>query len=173
MSEKKPVFLYVGVYDDPADAQLDLDEIAMLHHRGLVGTYDAALVLKDEHGEVEVRKHEKPTRHGVWGGLAAGAVLGVLFPPSVIASALLGGAAGGLIGHFWRGMSRSDVKELGELLDEGQAAVIVVGRDKLEMTLDRSMQKAVKRYNKVLDVDADELEKALADAAEQQAAAGS
>jgi uncharacterized membrane protein len=162
------VFLYVGVYDDPADAQLDLDEIAMLHHRGLVGTYDAALVFKDEHGEVKVDKHEKPTRHGVWGGLAAGAVLGVLFPPSVIASALVGGVTGGLIGHFSRGMSRMDIDELGEQLEDGQAAVVVVGHDRPDRALDKILHKAVRRYDRVVDVDAEDIAKAVAEAEAQE-----
>ena len=34
---------------------------------------------------------------------------------------------GGMVGHLWRGMSRADVKDLGELIDEGQAA-LVIGR---------------------------------------------
>ena len=87
---------------------------------------------------MHVNKDEMATRHGGWGGAAAGAVVGLLFPPSIIGSALVGGAIGGVSGHLWRGMSRSDVKELGELIDAGEAALLVVGASTLEKALDEA-----------------------------------
>lgn len=163
----KPVFLYAAVYSDEADARADLEIIKELHKGGVIGTYDAALVTKDEDGKVKVHKHEKPTQRGAWTGVAVGAVLGIIFPPSIIGSALVGGVAGGLVGHFWKGMSRKDVKELGELLDEGQAAVIVVGHNKLEEALDKAMSKAVKHYAKELEIEAEEIEQACDEACDE------
>ena len=99
-----------------------------LHAAGAVGTYDAAVVTKDDEGKVHVNKDEMATRHGAWGGAAVGALVGILFPPSIIAAAAAGAAVGGVGGHLWRGMSRTDVKEFGELIDAGQAALVIVGR---------------------------------------------
>ena len=46
-----------------------------------MGTYDAAVLTKNEKGKVKiVDKTEKPTQHGGWAGLAAGAAIGLLFP---------------------------------------------------------------------------------------------
>src|SRR5918994_1348489 len=43
---------------------------------------DAAVPTKNEKGEVKiVDKTEKPTQHGGWAGLAAGAAIGLIFPP--------------------------------------------------------------------------------------------
>jgi len=56
-----------------------------LHLAGAVGTYDAAVVTKDAAGKVHVNKDEMATRHGAWGGAAVGALVGILFPPSIIA----------------------------------------------------------------------------------------
>ena len=156
-----PVFLYLAAYDSEDDARLDYDALLELHAAGVVGTYDAALVIKGEDGKVHVHKHEKPTQHGAWTGIGVGALVGILFPPSLIASAVVGGAAGGVIGHLWRGMSRGDVKELGELLDTGQAALIVIGESKLEEALERELKRANRRLEKQLKVDAKELEKEL------------
>ena len=64
----------------------------------------------------------KPTQHGAWTGIGVGGLLGILFPPSLLGSAIVGGTAGAVIGHLWHGMSRGDMKDLGETLDEGQAA---------------------------------------------------
>jgi uncharacterized membrane protein len=160
----EPVFLYLAVYDSEDDARLDYDALLELHAAGVVGTYDAALVVKDADGKVHVHKHEKPTQHGAWTGIGVGAVVGILFPPSLIASAVVGGAAGGVIGHLWRGLSRSDVKDLGELLDSGEAGLVVIGRSKLEETLERELRRANRRVEKELKVDSKDLEKELAQA---------
>jgi uncharacterized membrane protein len=50
---------------------------------------------------------------GARGGAALGAVVGILFPPAIIGTAVVCAAVGGVGGHLWRGVSRSDVKEFG------------------------------------------------------------
>ena len=76
----RPLFVYAATYASRDDAIADYDALLELHHLDLVGTYDVAIINKDEHGKVHVRKHEKPTQHGAWTGIAVGAVAGVLSP---------------------------------------------------------------------------------------------
>ena len=159
-----PVFVFLGVYGDPAIAREDLEVVRDLHATGVIGTYDAAVAVKDADGSVHVDKWEKPTQHGAWWGIGAGAVVGILFPPALLGAAAVGGVTGGLIGHFHGGMSRKDVKELGEMLDAGEACLIVIGKDKLEETLRKADLKAQKTIERQLDVDGKDLEKELADA---------
>ena len=102
----RPVFLYAAIYDDIGDAEADYEAVFDLHAAGLVGTFDSAVIEKDE-DKVRVHKTEKPTQHGAWTGIAVGAIAGILFPPSIIGGAIVGGAAGGVAGHLWRGMSHS------------------------------------------------------------------
>ena len=85
----RPIFLYAAVYDDIAEAELDYDAVFELHAAGLVGTFDSAVIEK-EGGEVHVHKTEKPTQHGAWTGIAVGAIAGILFPPSIIGTAIAG-----------------------------------------------------------------------------------
>ena len=105
------------------------------------------------------------TRHGAWGGAAVGALVGILFPPSIIATAVVGAAVGGVGGHLWRGMSRSDVKEFGELIDDGQAALVIVGESKLQELVDKANLKAEKRIAKELNVSPKDVDKAVQAAA--------
>ena len=114
MAKPDAVFIYIGTYPDEAAARADYDVVKDLHAAGAVGTYDAAVVTKDDAGKVHVNKDEMATRHGAWGGAAVGAVVGILFPPAIIGTAVVGAAVGGVGGHLWRGMSRADVKEFGE-----------------------------------------------------------
>src|SRR3954452_12562980 len=127
VSKSDGVLLYIATYPDEAAARSDYDVIKALHGMDAIGAFDAAVVTKDAKGKVHVNKDETSTRQGAWGGVAAGALVGILFPPAVLASAAVGGAVGGFGGHLWRGMSRKDVKELGDVIDEGQAALVVVG----------------------------------------------
>ncbi|MEI6448425.1 MAG: DUF1269 domain-containing protein [Actinomycetes bacterium] len=161
----EPVFLYLATYDSLADAQFDYEAVKALHKDHVIGTYDAAVITRDEHGHVHVRKHEKPTQHAAWTGLAVGAVIGIIFPPSILLGAAAGGLAGGLIGHFWKGMSRKDVMELGELLDDGEAALLIVGESALQSYVDKALTKARKRATREVDMESKVLSKELAEAA--------
>ena len=165
----RPVFLYAAVYDDVADAEADYEAVFDLHAAGAIGTFDSAVIEKDEDGKVHVHKTEKPTQHGAWTGAGVGALVGILFPPAVIGSAIVGAGAGGLVGHLRGGVSRDDLKELGDELDAGSAAVIVLGESKIEEQLEKAVTRANKLIEKQIDADADELRRDIDAAAQEQA----
>jgi uncharacterized membrane protein len=167
MAKPESVFIYIGTYPNEAAARDDYQIVKDLHSAGAVGTYDAAVVAKDDDGKVHVNKDEMATRHGAWGGAAVGAVVGILFPPSIIATAAVGAAVGGISGHLWRGMSRADVKEFGELMDDGQAALIVVGESTIEQAFDKAALKAEKHVAKELDVSPRDIDDAVRETAGQ------
>jgi uncharacterized membrane protein len=130
------LFVAAASYEDVDAAVADYEAVKALYEEVKSShAFDAAVIARDEDGKVSiVRKHEEPTRHGAahglrW-GLAAGA-LAALFPAVGIIGALsVGGGAGAAIGavsgHVTGGMRREDLKNLGEVLDEGQAGLIVV-----------------------------------------------
>ena len=161
MSKADGVFIYIGTYASEVDARADYDVVKDLHAVGAIGTYDAAVVTKDAAGKVHVNKDEMATRHGAWGGAAVGALVGILFPPSIIASAAVGAAVGGVSGHLWKGMSRSDVKELGDLIDNGEAALIVVGESTLQAAIEKAELRAQRHIAKELKVSPKDIDDAV------------
>jgi uncharacterized membrane protein len=165
MSKADGVFIYVGTYASEVDARTDYDLVKELHSQGAVGTYDAAVITKDDAGKVHVNKDETTTRHGAWGGAGVGALVGILFPPSIIGSAIVGAAIGGVSGHLWKGMSRADVKEFGDVIDAGEAALVIVGETKIEAYLEKLELKATKRATKELEVDKGKIDEAVQAAA--------
>jgi len=165
MTEPEGLFIFVGTYTDEAAALAAYQVVKDVHFKRSVGTYDAAVVTKDQDGRVHVNKDEMATRHGVWAGAAAGAVIGILFPPSIIVGAAVGAAVGGASGHLWRGMSRADVKEFGEIIDSGEAALIVVGEIPLAKTLDIADLNPEKHVTKKLKVSPKDIDKAVREAA--------
>jgi uncharacterized membrane protein len=166
----RPVFIYAATYADLVGAEADYDALLELHAAKLVGTYDVALVNRDLDGKVHVMKHEKPTQHGAWGGIAVGAAVGILAAPAVVPAALVGGVIGGLGGHFKKGIPRDAAKELGDLLEAGEATLFVIGESRLEEELDKALTHAEKSIEKEIDVDAKEFKKEL-DEAEKELAA--
>lgn len=158
---EKPLFVFVGVYPTQEAAHADYEALREAHAAGLVGTYDAADIFKDADGKVHVHKHEKPTQHGAWTGAAVGALVGILFPPSIIGAGVVGAGAGGLIGHLWRGMSRSDMKELGEALDAGEAALVVVGRSRVLEQTEELLSGAERVLERELSADDEQVEEEL------------
>ena len=160
---------FVGVYDNVSDADADYARVKDLHTKeDLIDSYDAAVIERRADGKVKIsKKHETPTRvGGVLGGgvgLATGLVV-VLFPFAAIGGGLIalttaGGAAlGAVAGHAAAGMSRHDLKELGEHLDAGQAGLVVVAVSDMGAKIERAMKKANKVETKELKADTAEIE---------------
>jgi uncharacterized membrane protein len=161
---------YGGVYSDLAHAEADYELVKDLHTQaGLLDAYDAAVIQRRADGKVKiVKQHETPTRvGGVLGGgvgLATGLVV-ALFPFAAIGGGLLVATAGGgavlgaVAGHVVAGMSRGDLKELGEHLDAGQAGLVVVGISDMGARIEQAMQHADKLQAKELKADTAEIER--------------
>jgi uncharacterized membrane protein len=164
---EKPMFLFVGIYNNADDAKADDDAVKQLYRDKLIGSYDAAVVSKDADGKVHVHKTEKPTQHGAEIGAVAGAVVGLLLPPFLLVDAAIGAVAGGMIGHFRKGMPHKDLQEIGDALSDSSAALVVVGESKLEEALKNAAMRATKTIEKQVTLDAEQVNKDLEDAVKQ------
>ena len=162
--------VYAGVYSNVEDAKADYQAVHDLHSKdGLIDAYDAAVIERKADGKVKiVKKHETPTRAGGWAGAGLGLATGLviaLFPAAAIGGGLLaatsgtGAALGAMAGHAAAGMSRKDLKELGEQLDAGQAGLVVVGVSDMGAKIEATMTKADKVMEKQLEADTDETKK--------------
>ena len=134
----------------------------------MIDAYDAAVIERRADGKVKItKKHETPTRvGGVLGGgagLATGLVV-ALFPFAAIGGGLLAVATGGgavlgaVAGHAAAGMSRKDLKELGEHLDVGQAGLVVVAVADTGAEIERAMKQARKIEARQLKADSAAIE---------------
>jgi uncharacterized membrane protein len=167
MPESGSTFVLVATYPDEVAARDDYQVVKEAHAAGLVGSYDAAIVTKDARGKVHENKDETATRHGAWWGMAAGAAVGVIFPPSILAAAAAGGVIGGVSGHLARGMSRSEAKDLGDFIDPGQAGLIVVGESKVQEAIQRAVTRAEKQTARELNVNPKDVDRTLQDAVKE------
>jgi uncharacterized membrane protein len=161
---------YVGVYPSVSEAEADYELVKDLHTEAdLIDAYDAAVIERRADGKVKItKKHETPTRvGGVLGGgvgLATGLVV-ALFPFAAIGGGLLaattaGGAVlGAVAGHAAAGMSRDDLKQLGEQLDAGEAGLVVVAVSDMGAKVEEAMRRAEKIEAKELKADTADIER--------------
>ena len=160
-------------YNTESDALADYDAVRKLYNDlGIIDTYDAAVLTRGADGKVEIVKRvEEPTRHGAAAGLLIGLAVGaavVLFPAAGIplAAGMAGGAAigttaGAVAGHVARGMKRSDLKELGELLDNGKSGLVVVAASDVASKVEAAITRAKKRAKAQLQADVDAMKKEI------------
>jgi uncharacterized membrane protein len=154
-------------YNSEQDALSDYEDVRKLYTQlGVIDTYDAAVLTRSADGKVSIVKRvEEPTRHGAGYGLAVGLAVGALvalFPAvaigtSLIAGSAIGAAAGAIAGHVARGMKRSDLKELGELLDQGKSGLVVVAATDLEAKVNAAITRSQKRAKAIVQADANTL----------------
>jgi uncharacterized membrane protein len=165
--------IVTNTYDNVDDALADYEAARTLWREGVGDTYDAAVVTHRENGKVKIVKHhEQPTERAAAIGLGAGLAVGALvalFPAVAIGAGLaVGGAAGlglgALAGHVAGGMSRGDLKELGELLDKGDSGLLIVAAQDTEARLDEVIKHGNKIVKKQLRSDEKDLESALDEA---------
>ncbi|HLM04341.1 MAG TPA: DUF1269 domain-containing protein [Blastococcus sp.] len=169
--ENDTLYVIAAAYDEVDPAVADYEAIKLLYRQVRTShDFDAAVIAKDENGKVHiVKKHEQPTRHGTAVGLGWGLAVGVaaaLFPPIGIGIAAASGGAGAAIGavagHASGGMSRSDLKDLGETLDAGQAGLIAVYETNLADQIVANIKAANRLFYAAADVAADQLAADLA-----------
>jgi uncharacterized membrane protein len=161
------LFVAAASYDSTDDAIAEYEAIKLLYHEVKTShDFDAAVIAKNSDGKVEiVKKHEEPTRHGAahglgW-GLAAGAVAAIFPAVGILGALAVGGGAGAAIGavsgHVAGGMRRDDLKELGEVLDEGQAGLIVVYATNMADQIAANIKAANRMVARETDMAADAL----------------
>lgn len=151
------LYATVAVYDETETAEKDWSALESAAQSSQVEIADAALV-RSHDGETEIL--QRRSRHG-WGkGAVAGAVVGVLFPPALLGAAAVGAGGGELVARMTRSLGRSKVKDLGEVLDSGALAIVVVepaeASDAVTSTL-----KSAKTIKTAPSADSEEIQQAL------------
>jgi len=136
VSENDTLIVMAAAYQDVADAEADYESIEALYYEVVSShDFDAAVLACDENGEVKVvKKHAQPTRHsaarGLGWGLAIGVACAILPPVRLLGGLAVGGGAGAafgaVTGHMKGSMDNEDLAALRDVLDQGQAGMIVV-----------------------------------------------
>jgi len=133
------------------------------------------VVKRETDGKLEVqRATDHTTRRGLTWGIVGGAALGLIFPPSILGSAAMLGAAGAAAGKVGQLHHRRELAdELQSAIEPGHSGIVALVSDPAAVELQRALQLASSIVVTAIDdVVAKDVEAAAkeADEAEKKAA---
>jgi len=134
---------------------------------------EGVLVIKREaDGQVEVQKAtDHSTRRGLGWGVVGGVVLGVLFPPSIIGSAVVLGAGGAAVGKLREVHHKNELEaELADAIEPGHSGILALVSDPGVIEIRKALDKANRIVEKAVDdVLADDIKAAAKDSEDEAA----
>ena len=151
-----PISVLAAFYRNETEAGEALAQLKQMDKDGTVDIIDAAVMVKAEDGrKLKVNETAELTakKGGVRGALVGG-VLGIIFPPSILAMAAVGAAAGAAIGHFTdQGFDNNLLKEIGENLPPGGSCIVAVVEETWLAKLSTALEGYVDLARYTLDAD--------------------
>ena len=134
MAEKKPQVVYAAAYETVAAAEADLDAIEQLHKDEIIGSFDAAVIDKENGKPHIVKRMDHPEIRVIpeWFG---------------------GGT-----------LPRKELQDAAEQLTANQAGLIAVGEPTIEKALDQALTRADKVVKRSFDATTDEVTNELQEA---------
>jgi len=134
MTEKKPMIVYAATYPSVLAAETDLDAVEQLHKDEVIGSFDAAVIDKEDGQPHIVKRMDRPRIR--------------------IIPEWFGGGT----------LPRKDLHEVAEQLTSGQAGLIAVGEPTIEKALDKALTRADKVVKRSVDATTDEITSELQEA---------
>ena len=148
--------LFVALYDDENQASAALKDFQTMNRQGSIDLIDAVVIVRGSDGNVKFEETADPSgKKMAKRGAIAGGIVGLIFPPSIIASALVGGAGGGLWGKIRdKGVKDDELKAIGESMQPGSSAIIAVAEDRVVEQLEKGLEGYAKIANHALSAEA-------------------
>jgi uncharacterized membrane protein len=139
--------LIAVAYPDQATAEKVRDELAQLTREHVIEIADAVVVTRQPDGKVKLHQTVNPTGAGAAGGALWGGLIGLIFLAPLLGAAIgaAAGAASGAVTDL--GIEDNFMKELGQSLPEGGAALFVLVR---QVTPDKVIPRISEYGGKVL-----------------------
>lgn len=150
--------LFVADFNDETaawDAYEFLKQLEDGRHLEIEGVI---VVKREDDGKIHIQKaSDHSTLRGMGWGIAGGIVLGIIFPPSIIGSAIVVGAGGAGVGKLRELHHKSELADqLQDLITPGHSGLVALVSDPAVVHI----RKALEQANRVVESAVD---KALAD----------
>jgi uncharacterized membrane protein len=142
-----PVQVFIATFETEDEAGDTLRDLRAMDREGSIQLFDAAVVVRGADGKVRFEETADPSgKKWAKRGAIAGGLVGLIFPPSIIASAAIGAAGGGVWGKIRdKGFKDSDLRSLGDSLQPGSSAILAVAEDHM---IER-LQRGIEGYQKI------------------------
>jgi uncharacterized membrane protein len=137
-----PIQVFVAVFGNESEAKEALGDFQAMRKDDSIDLIDAAVIVRGADGKVKFEETIDPSgKKWAKRGAIAGGLVGLIFPPSLIGTAIVGAAGGGLWGKVRdKGFKDEDLKAIGESMDPGTSAIIAVAEDHVAEQLARGLE---------------------------------
>jgi len=159
--------LFVADFNDTETALEAYEALKEIEDGATVEVEGVLVVKRNDDGEIEVQKvTDHSTRRGLGWGVVGGVILGVIFPPSIIGSAVVLGAGGAAVGKAREVHHKKEIAdELQDAIAPGHSGIIALVSDPGEVKIREALAKA----NGIVESAVDEVAAADIKAAAQAA----
>src|SRR6476659_7045179 len=139
--------IFIAAFNGENGAAASLKDFESAERAGAIDLIDAAVIVHTADGKVKYDETADPSgKKWAKRGAIAGGIVGLIFPPSIIAGAVVGGGAGGIWGKIRdKGFKDEDLKAVGESMEPGTSAIIAIAEDHV---LDR-LQRGIDGYQNI------------------------
>ena len=151
-SHDAPLALYIAAYTDPDAAQVDWDAFKQLRKDKVIQVEGLVLVTRDAEGKIHEKDNIPNVGVGAVLGAAGGLLVGLIFPPSLLAAGAVGAGIGAGTGGLLSHVEKKEIKaEVADDLAPGSSGIVVLFDPSFTDAVDKALPKA----NKVLKHDVD------------------
>jgi uncharacterized membrane protein len=145
--------LIVAQFPTMDDAEAAYEQLLELERTTSIRIDGVIVASRDDEGKVHLGKvTDHSTKTGLKWGVVGGVALGIIFPPSIIASAAAMGAVGATLGKVRNVLHRSGVAdELAAVLEPGTSGIIALVEDTAVVEIREALAKADSIVTKAID----------------------
>ena len=138
---------FVAAFGTEGGAADALKDFRSAERAGAINLIDGAVIVHRTSGKVDYQETADPSGK-TWAkrGAIAGGVVGLIFPPSIIGTAIVGAAGGGVWGKVRdKGFKDEDLRSIGESIPPGSSAIIAIAEDRVI----EQLENGIEGYNKI------------------------
>jgi uncharacterized membrane protein len=122
-----PVELYIAAYSDPTAAEANWEAITQLARDDVITLNSLTLVSRDNDGTIHLKHDAGDLGKEATIGAIGGAIIGLIFPPSILAAAAvgagLGAGSGAIVDHEHKREIKTDVENA---LPRGSTGIVAL-----------------------------------------------
>lgn len=146
MAKDLPLDVYIAAYSDPDAAKQDMEEVKRLAKEKVISIDALVSVRRDADGKIHVKDVDHGPEIGAAVGLVGGALVGLLFPPALLITAVAGAGIGAGAGAVVDQVDRHGIKaDVENILPPGSSAIVAVVEERWVAEVEKALAKAEKR----------------------------
>jgi len=146
-------YLVAGQFPSQAEAEAAYTELAAIEQRTSLRIDGVVIASADADGKITLHElTDHSTKTGLKWGVVGGVVLGVLFPPSILAGAVGVGVIGSVMGKVRNVSHRGSVSdELTGIIQPNTTGLIVFAEDTAVVEIEQALSKADQIVSRAVD----------------------